>query len=129
MSITTLKGHYSADTAYVVEDYPYGFRLRTQIRYWLESKDAYGTRLVSQTLNPKTGVWNKPKGSTYVQLGVMVRDEGSGHISWRGWSLYGGRCELEQFVKDFEAGMTDGDKLYAGAMLKVYAARKAKAVA
>lgn len=127
MTITPLKGHTSPDTAYVVADYPYGFRLRTQIRYWLESKDAHGTRFVSQTLNPKTGAWNAPKASTYCQIGVMVRDESNGHIGWRGWTYYGGRCELEQFVKDFEAGMTDGDKVFATAMLKVYAARAAKA--
>jgi hypothetical protein len=31
-----LKGHISQETAYLVDDYPYGFRLRCKIRYWLE---------------------------------------------------------------------------------------------
>jgi hypothetical protein len=44
-----LFGHTSPETAYVVEDYPYGFRLRCKIRYWLEFKAKKGFRLVSQT--------------------------------------------------------------------------------
>ena len=122
-----LKGHTSADTAYVVDDYPYGFRLRTQIRYWLET-NKNGTRFVSQTLNPKTGAWNKPKASTYVQLGVMVKDLSNGHISWTGWTYYGGEEGLCQFLIDFDGALTDADKDYAAVTLQVYAkiaARKA----
>ena len=33
-----ISGHTDEKTAYVVEDYPYGFRLRTTIRYWVETK-------------------------------------------------------------------------------------------
>lgn len=33
-----LSGHTSPETAYVVDDYPYGFRLRCKIRYWIETK-------------------------------------------------------------------------------------------
>src|SRR5437762_10605235 len=39
-----LSGHISPETAYVVKDYPYGFRLRCQIRYWLEYKPSKGDR-------------------------------------------------------------------------------------
>lgn len=55
-----LTGHTSPETAYVVQDYPYGFRLRCQIRYWLEFKAGKGVRLVSQTSNPKVAglVWS-----------------------------------------------------------------------
>lgn len=127
MTTTALKGHDSADTAYVVADYPYGFRLRTQIRYWLEA-NKNGTRFVSQTLNPKTGEWNKPKASTYVQLGVMVRDEDTGHISWTGWTCYGGERDLREFVAKYDAVLTDEDKAYAAVTLQMHAkiaARKA----
>lgn len=70
-------GHVSPETAYVVDDYPWGFRLRTKIRYWIESKDAKngGQRFVSQTINPKTGAWCKPKYSTYSLIMVMYLDE------------------------------------------------------
>lgn len=69
-----LWGHNSAETAYVVADYPYGFRLRCQIRYWLEYRKGKGFRFVSQTTNPKRPgeVWNKPKASTYSPLGGNV---------------------------------------------------------
>ncbi len=129
MTTTALKGHYSADTAYVVEDYPYGFRLRTSIRYWLET-NKNGTRFVSQTMNPKTGAWNKPKASTYCQLGVMVRDESNGHIGWTGWTYYGGESELREFADKFADALTDADKAYAAVtlqMLAKVAARRAGA--
>ncbi len=35
--IKILNGHISPETAYVVEDYPYGYTLRCTIRYWLET--------------------------------------------------------------------------------------------
>ena len=61
-----LSGHNDPESAYVVEDYPYGFRLRTTIRYWVETKKGHGQRFVSQTMNPKKTYehWNKPKAST-----------------------------------------------------------------
>lgn len=79
-----LEGYTSPETAYVVNDYPYGFRLRCKIRYWLET-NKNGTRLVSQTTNPKVAaeVWNKPKASTYLTLGVMGLNE-DGHVTWDG---------------------------------------------
>lgn len=78
-----LSGHVSPETAYVVDDYPYGFRLRCKIRYWLEYKKSQGWRFMSQTTNPKVSdeVWNKPKASTYGALGVMYLDE-KGYTHW-----------------------------------------------
>lgn len=72
-----LLGHTSPETAYVVNDYPYGYRLRCKIRYWLETKKGHGMRLMAQTTNPKAAgeVWNKPKGSTYDAFKVMYLDE------------------------------------------------------
>jgi hypothetical protein len=89
-----LTGHTSPETAYLVEDYPYGFRLRCKIRYWLEFKSGQGFRFVSQTTNPKrTGeFWNKPKASTYSMLGMMVKNitpgDKFGHITWIGVNMY-----------------------------------------
>lgn len=81
---TVLFGADSAETAYLVDDYPYGFRLRTQIRYWIETTK-HGDRFVSQTCNPKTGRWNKPKASTYVGVAVLTRNA-EGHIAYTGIS-------------------------------------------
>jgi hypothetical protein len=79
---TVLTGHTSPETAYVVDDYPYGFRLRCSIRYWLEYKKGHGFRLVSQTTNPKKPgtVWNKPKAGTYHAFAVMVLND-EGHVT------------------------------------------------
>ncbi|HLJ96274.1 MAG TPA: hypothetical protein VKU02_24080 [Gemmataceae bacterium] len=82
---TLLHGHVSPETAYVVQDYPFGFRLRCKIRYWIETADKGAKkgamRFVSQTTDPrKSGeFWNKPKAGTYHDLVVMFVDE-VGHV-------------------------------------------------
>jgi len=35
--VRLLVGHVDADSAYVVEDYPYGGALRCRIRYWIDT--------------------------------------------------------------------------------------------
>ena len=84
-----LQGHTTVETAYVVDDYPYGFRLRCKIRYWLEYAPKKGFRLCSQTTNPKVAYekWNAPKKSTYSLLAVMGLDE-EGHVTWTGIGAY-----------------------------------------
>jgi len=95
-----LGGHTSQETAFVVDDYPYGFRLRCKIRYWLEFKPRHGFRFVSQTTNPKREgeVWNKPKASTYKPLAVMFLDEKE-HVRHWAISYYDAN---EQTVAQFE---------------------------
>ena len=100
----TLLGHTSPETAYVVADYPYGYRLRTQIRYWLETRKGYGQRLMSQTLNPKTGQWNKPKAGTYNVLAVMVLDDQE-HVALD--VLRSGGWDDEAKVQAFETQHTE----------------------
>lgn len=128
--LKVLKGHTTQDTAYVVEDYPYGFRLRCKIRYWLEYKRGHGFRLVSQTSNPKRAgeVWNKPKASVYTMLAVMGLDA-EGHVTWTGVNMYQFE-DLEafdaQYGADFDAtqrGVCDAAK----AAYARYQARKAAA--
>ena len=94
----TLTGHTSKETARVVDDYPYGYRLRCKIRYWLEYRPSFGFRLVSQTTNPKKPgeFWNKPKPSTYSAVAVMVETE-EGHIEQRALRLYPSLQEAEAF--------------------------------
>jgi hypothetical protein len=83
-----IQGCVSPETAHVVPDYPYGFRLRCQIRYWLEQKPGHGTRLVSQTTNPKQSnvfdrTANKPKHGTYnhgLCLLAIVADNDHVHL-------------------------------------------------
>lgn len=96
-----LSGHDSPDTALVIDDYPYGFRLRCKIRYWLEEKPKHGVRLVSQTTNPKREgeFWNKPKASTYSEVGVMLRERATGHITWTGLHVWAGLDAIAAFEK------------------------------
>lgn len=55
--VQPLTGHTSPDTAYVLDDYPYGRTLRCAIRCWVETGATDRTRgqqrLTSQTANPK----------------------------------------------------------------------------
>jgi len=95
-----LYGHTSADTAYVVDDYPYG-RLRCTIKFWLETDARKGARFCSQTTNPKNGRINAPKHSTYAKLaGCMYLDE-QGHCQWRGLTEYSSPEDCLKFAQDF----------------------------
>ncbi|OGS01167.1 MAG: hypothetical protein A2V88_08785 [Elusimicrobia bacterium RBG_16_66_12] len=95
-----LTGHTSAETAYTVDDYPYGFRLRTSIRYWIETKQAQGQRFVSQTLNPKTGRWNKLKAGTYSAITVMFADN-EGHVHCDGLTGYSGAEDIDRVERTY----------------------------
>lgn len=106
-----LSGHISPETAYVVEDYPYGFRLRCKIRYWLETHPTHGCRLVSQTTNPKRGhVWNKPKVSTYCKFGACLVISDSGRVNWTGLTEYSSGAEARAWSEKFGAGVPEGAK-------------------
>lgn len=96
-----LYGHTSEATAYLVDDYPYGFHERTQIRYWLEHKPKKGWRFVSQTMNPKTGRWNKPKASTYTDWGAAMYLDEKGHVQWTGVGAYTSEQQMLDFVQTF----------------------------
>lgn len=96
-----LYGHTSEETAYLVDDYPYGFRERTQIRYWLESKPKKGWRFVSQTKNPKTDRWNKPKASTYSEWGAVMYLDENNHVQWDAIGPYTDEQKILAFVRTF----------------------------
>lgn len=83
-----------------VDNYPWGFKLRTEQRYWLE-KTKRGTRFVYQTKNPKTGRWCKEKKSTYSMYGVICRattGEKEGHIKWTAISKYSDTEKWQKFL-------------------------------
>lgn len=97
-----LTGHVSEETSKLVEDYPYG-RQRTQIRYWIETVKGKGDRFCSQTLNPKTGRWNKPKKSTYTPvrfMNVERQEDGRDFIKAdAAFSMYADADQLETWVE------------------------------
>ena len=103
---TILSGHISPETAYSVVNYPYGFRLKCTIRYWLEYKPGHGVRLMSQTTNPKKAgwVWNKPKGSTYCKFGGCMYLDSEQHVHWSGLTEYTNGIEAAAWVSAYGDG-------------------------
>lgn len=117
-----LKGHVSPETAYLVDDYPYGFRLRCKIRYWIEHKIGRGFRFVSQTTNPKNGdVWNTPKASTYASHGGCMLLNEEGHVKWTGLNEYKNGAETKAWADKYGDGVPESgqDALKKWVELKV----------
>jgi hypothetical protein len=96
-----LYGHTDMDSAFVVDDYPYGFNKRCKIRYWLESTPKKGFRFVSQTENPKTMRWNAPKKSTYALIAACLYKDDQDHVTWDQLNEYSDPVKALEFVKSF----------------------------
>lgn len=106
--------NYTESNPLVINDYPYGFTLRTQIRYWIETTPKKGDRFCSQTLNPKNNRWNAPKKSSYTSIGIMVEQD-NGHITWEQISNF----DYGQKTIDFVTKIGGPDKLNSD-QLKMY---------
>jgi hypothetical protein len=116
-----LAGHVSPETAYLIDDYPYGFRLRCKIRYWLEYKPGNGFRLWSQTSNPKRGnVWNNPKQSTYCKFGGCMYLNEAGHVTWSGLTEYSTGAEAKAWMDTYGEGVPEAGR----AILRKWVASK-----
>ncbi|MFD4406670.1 hypothetical protein ACFWPH_28305 [Nocardia sp. NPDC058499] len=102
--VEVLRGHTTADTAVSVDDYPYGRLLRTTRRCWVEtaSKGAKKDhqRLVTQTLNPKSGRWNNPHPGGYAHTVFLVRYE-NGHVD----GIAGPFWDYRQWVRFWLTGI------------------------
>lgn len=107
-----LRNHTSPETAYVVDDYPYGFRLRCKIRYWLEYHKTHGFRLVSQTTNPKRPgeVWNKPKVSTYSKFGACMYLDANGRVWHAGLTEYSTSAEAKAWSDRYREGVPESGR-------------------
>jgi len=122
--------HITPETAYVVADYPYGFRLRCKIRYWLEHHPKRGFRLMTQTTNPKRPgeVWNKPKAATYAKFGAALYLNEEGHVTWATLTEYTTGAEAKAWVEKFGEGVPEAGKAlmnkWVAAKLAYDAARK-----
>jgi len=119
-TISILKGHVSPETAYVVDDYPYGYRLRCKIRYWIEYKPKFGFRFMSQTTNPKKSgeVWNKSKAGIYSILGMCMFLNEEKHVSYACVHEYSSTKELQAFQETYGEGITNEEgKTYLRKMI------------
>jgi hypothetical protein len=90
--------NYTESNPLEVKDYPYGFRLRTSIFYWIETTPKKGDRFCSYTINPKNGRRNADKKSTYSNIGVMYQDE-KGHTHWTGINIYSKPEQISKFIE------------------------------
>lgn len=112
-----IHGHTSPETAFVFNDWPFGFSLRCRRRVWLEFKPKHGFRFVSQTTNPKRGdAWNKPHYSTYSEAAVLVwvkSDESptGESLHWTGLSLYSESEKISKFEKDYAEAIAADENL------------------
>ena len=126
MTNKILTGHTSPETAYVVDDYPYGYVVRTKIRYWVETSERFGQRFMSQTLKPGTEHWNRPKASTYTSFVVLYVDDATGRIYWAGWHPYNGPEALRKFLADYVTGLSDESLARGEALVRAYTAHETK---
>lgn len=113
--------HNSPESAYVVNDYPYGFRLRCRIKYWLEFNKTHGYRFVSQTTNPKKAgeVWNKPKKSTYYNLAAALFLNEENHLKITGITVSSSSEQLKSWLEKYETGLTEDIKFSVVNAIKV----------
>lgn len=88
----------SPETAVTILDYPYGFKLRCQMRVWVEFRKGKGFRYVTQTSNPKRpGTWNKPKAGTYSRVSMAIAQDENGHLSPVSLTEYSSLSEYAHF--------------------------------
>ncbi len=92
-----IKEKYTEENPYIIKSYPYG-RLRCKMRVWVESVKNKGDRYCTQTENPKTFVWNKPKKSTYTGVMVLYFDDDR-HITYLGLYPSTNAEEYKNFIE------------------------------
>ncbi|MBF6171103.1 hypothetical protein [Nocardia blacklockiae] len=108
--VAVLRGHTDAANARVVDDYPYGYRLRCKRRYWVETalKGAKRGqfRMVTQTTNPRrqTEVWNSPQQGQYTMRMFLVELE-NGQIG--SFSIYDHWIDPEEWMNIVNRGLWD----------------------
>ena len=91
----------SFDNAIEVDNYPWGFRLKTKRRYWIETTKN-GDRFCFCTLNPKTNKWCAVKKSTYNAVEVIYIAD-NGYVKSNGVYKYGvNKDEIEKFLSEID---------------------------
>jgi len=107
--------YYPTTEKIKVTNYPYGYTLKTDKYYSIEFKKGKGHRLIEQTLNPKTGLLNKPKKSVYYPLMLLTMDD-NGHVKTHVEDFYDdkGKDKGYKFIFDnFDKFTPDEIEYYA----------------
>jgi len=98
---TGLYGHTSFETAYTIDDYPYGRTERCRRRVWIEHKKNKGYRFVAQTEHPRKKIWNKPHASTYVDVAACLYLDENDHVEWSGVGFHTTAEKALEFARAF----------------------------
>lgn len=93
----------SFDNSIEVENYPWGFKLKTKKRFWIETNKR-GSRFVSCTLDPKTNKWCKPKASTYNNVAVLCSEikDNKNFISYIQLDEFANDADIVKFTRTIE---------------------------
>lgn len=116
MSHQILSGHTNFESAYLVNDYPYGRTLRCRRKCWIETATKGAKkgqmRFVTCTTNPKKQgeVWNKPHAGQYNHFLLMYLDSETGYVQTAGVDIYS-LCEVEEFKAKWYELMTPEQRI------------------
>jgi hypothetical protein len=97
MKTKILTGHNSFETAYKIENYPWGYKLRTIMYVWIESLPKKGDRVVRRTVDPRTGKLCAAKVSTFSNIKALYAQE-NGHVESTGVNIYTTKEDVQKLV-------------------------------
>lgn len=126
--MTPLYGHTSFETSYHVPDYPYGRKVRCEIRYWIEFKESKGFRFCHKTKNPKTDSWdtNEQKNSGYFTQAMCMYLDEKGHTTYSALTEFSEAKHIKAFVENFPEAVTDRLKRFVKMRAAYYRSCAAK---
>ena len=94
--IEILNPQPNRENPHIIENYPYGF-LKTKMRYFAETNKK-GQRIITQTLNPKTNLWNKEKLGNYYPIVMIYKDLSNNHIEYFSIDAYDYLYTIEPLI-------------------------------
>lgn len=112
----------SPETAHSVPNWPWGYKLKTTKKFWVETKKGFGQRVCAQTINPKTGRECKPKKSTYNPVMIIAEhtnNEGVVTTSSVGIGAYAGAEVMEAFKQKHEGNLSEFQMKALGMEIKI----------
>ena len=92
----------SEESAHKVENWPWGYKLRTTKLFWIETKEKHGQRLCTRTINPKTGRWCAIKKTTYSPILFVVEqsdEKGGINTTCTGLDSYAENESIQKFME------------------------------
>ncbi|VVB54030.1 Uncharacterised protein [uncultured archaeon] len=126
LKIEVLNPQPTEQNPYIVKDYPWGRRLRTQQRRYVETIQGKGERYVIQTQDPRDGNWCNPKKSIYSAIIILYKDLSNGYIEALTFSPdYTEEKDLEEFLQKVPlASLSEYQKGQVARARAIYRVRK-----